>query len=132
MSVELVRELDDAVERRDVQAFMARCHADVVWEHNLGGGSPEEGVYEGREQMTQLFERILGGFEDMRTRALEVSEIDTDVYLVRGELNVKVADSEAVIVEPYEQRLEFHDGLLVKGRMAFGSALVADHQERKA
>jgi hypothetical protein len=34
---------------------------------------------------------------------------------------VQGAWTDAEIFEPYEQRLEFRDGLLAKGRMVFGS-----------
>ena len=128
MSSEVVRAMNEDLERGDLQAFVERCHPDAVWEHNPGGGSPEEGVYEGREQIRQLFERIVDGFEYMRTESTEMSEIEGGAYLVRGEVHCKLAASEAVIVEPYEQLLEIRDGLLSKGRMVFGS----DYQERTA
>jgi ketosteroid isomerase-like protein len=125
LSIELIREMNEAVWARDSDAFVDRCHPDAVWEHNIGGGSPEEGVYEGREQIRQLFQRILDGFEDIRPIPAEVTETDTGVYLVRGELRCKLADSDAVIVEPYEQRLRIHDGLLSRCRMDFGDAVRA-------
>ncbi len=54
-----IRELHAAVGRGDFQALSTLVHPDVVWEHNLGLGSPEEGVYRGRESVIALHERIL-------------------------------------------------------------------------
>jgi ketosteroid isomerase-like protein len=122
MSSDVIREINVAVERRDLQAFAERIHPDALWEHNPGGGSPEEGTYEGRAQIRQLFERILEGWEYLRPVTSEVRESDHGVYLVRGELHCKHTTSDSEIVEPYEQRLEFRDGLLSKGRMVLGAA----------
>ena len=46
----MIHEVNDAVAKRRpggcrIDVFMQ----DVVWEHNIGSGSPEEGVYRGRE-----------------------------------------------------------------------------------
>jgi ketosteroid isomerase-like protein len=120
MSEDAVRAMNAAVAVGDVQGFLDRCHADGVWEHNPGGGSPEEGVYEGRDRIRQLFERILGGFEYVRPEIAEVSDTGDGTYVVRGELHAKHTTSEAEIVSRYEQRLEFRDGLMSKGRMVFG------------
>ena len=121
MSTDAVREMNAAVERHDLRAFVERCHADAVWEHNPGGGSPEEGTYEGRDEIRQLFERILEGWDYMRPEPTEVSETDTGVFRVRGKLRCKHSTTESEIVERYEQHLEFRDGLLSKGRMVLGA-----------
>jgi hypothetical protein len=121
MSDDVVREMNAAVGRRDVGAFVERCQADAVWEHNPGGGSPEEGTYRGRDEIKRLFERIVEGWEYLRLVPNELRKTDPGTYLVRGEMHFKHATSETEIVEPYEQQLEFHDGLLSKARMVFGS-----------
>ena len=56
---DLIREFNDAVERQDLAAFSKRLHRDVVWRHNIGLGTLEEGGYKGRETVMALFERIL-------------------------------------------------------------------------
>jgi ketosteroid isomerase-like protein len=117
-----IRELNDAVGRNDVRRFTEGMHADAVWEHNPGTGSPEEGVYEGRDQIGQLFERVLEGWEYMRPQATEIRDVEPGVYLVRGELHCKLPGTENEIVEPYVQRLEIRDGALARGRMVVGSA----------
>ncbi len=40
-----IHELNEATARKDISAFVELLHPDAVWEHNLGAGSPEEGVY---------------------------------------------------------------------------------------
>ena len=59
----------------------------------------------------------LEGWDYMRVNRAELRETGTGAYLVRG----KHSTTESEIVEPYEQHLEFHDGLLSRARMVFGS-----------
>jgi hypothetical protein len=94
-----------------------------VWEHNVGTGSPEEGVYEGREAIARLLERVLEPWEYMRLVPTEVSEREPGVYLVRGELHSKHRAAENEIVSQYEQRFEIRDGLLARMRMIVGSGV---------
>ena len=117
-----IREMNAAVGRNDIREFVERMHPDVVWEHNPGSGSPEEGTYEGRESIGKLFGRILEGWEYMRPEATEVRELGAGVYSVRGELHCKHTATENEIVEQYEQCLEIREGLLAKGRMVIGTA----------
>jgi ketosteroid isomerase-like protein len=116
-----IRELNDAVGRNDLRRFTEGMHPNAVWEHNIGTGSPEEGVYEGRDQIGQLFERVLEGWEYMRPEATEIRDAEPGVYVVRGQLHCKLPDTENEIVEPYEQRLEMRDGRMARCRMVVGS-----------
>jgi ketosteroid isomerase-like protein len=118
-----IRELNDAVGRNDLHGFTERMHPDAVWEHNPGTGSPEEGLYEGREPIGQLFGRILEGWEYMRPTPQEIRELEAGVYLIRGELHCKLPSTENEIVEPYEQRLEMRDGRMARCRMVVGSSV---------
>ena len=87
----------------------------LVWEHNVGSGSPEEGVYHGREAVLQLFERILEPWETCASRPTRSAMLEDESFLLTGHLHAKHATSETVVVAPYEQQLEMRDGLLVKG-----------------
>jgi ketosteroid isomerase-like protein len=116
-----IRELNEAVATDDLRGFTERMHPDAVWEHNIGSGSPEEGVYEGRDEIRKLFERVLEGWEYMRPTPTEIREFEPGVYVVHGELHCKHPATENVIVAQYDQRLEIRDGLLAKGRMVIGS-----------
>jgi ketosteroid isomerase-like protein len=117
---DLIREINEAVANRDRQALSERMHPDVVWEHNIGAGSPEEGVYRGRENVAELLERVIEPWEYLRAVPQEIREVGPSTYRVRGDLHAKHATSATELVTPYEQRLEIQDGLLVKGQMVTG------------
>ena len=118
--VERIHEINAAIAVRDVAAIRNAMHDDVVWEHNLGVGSPEEGVYRGRESVVALLERILDPWEHMRLEGRELHDLGEGRYLVKGDMYAKHVTSAVEIVAPYEQRLELRDGLLVKGEMSTG------------
>ena len=86
-----VHELNEAVATADFVRFADAMHPDAVWEHNLGSGSPEEGVYEGRERIARLFERIVEVWEYMRPSPREIDEVEDGVFLIHGELHCKHA-----------------------------------------
>jgi ketosteroid isomerase-like protein len=114
---DVIRKVNDAVANRDMQVLSERLHPDVVWEHNIGVGTLEEGVYRGREHVTQLFERILEPWEYLRTVPQEIRSVGPGKYTVRGELHAKHATTDREVVTPYEQEVEMEEGLLVKLRM---------------
>jgi ketosteroid isomerase-like protein len=117
---DVLRRMNDAVGSGDVQAFSEGLHPDVVWEHNIGGGSLEEGTYRGREAVVQLFERILEPWEYMRLELEEVKRSDEGALLVKGEMHSKHLTTATEIKTPYEQRLQFEDGLILRARINFG------------
>jgi ketosteroid isomerase-like protein len=121
-AVDQVHELNEAVGDKDFGRFVEGMHPDAVWEHNPGSGSPEEGVYQGRDRIKRLFERVYEGWEYMRPVPTQMDEVDDGVFVIRGELRCKHQATENMIVEHYEQRLEMRDGLMVKGRMVIGTA----------
>ena len=118
---DLIREVNDAVERKDLAAISERMHPDVVWRHNIGVGSPEEGEYNGRDSVIALFERILEPWEYIRMAPDGVRELGAGLVLVEGEMHAKHQDVETPIVTPYLQRIEIRDGLLLAGDMVQGS-----------
>ena len=75
-----------AVEAGDFDRMRELLHPDVVWEHNLGSGSVEEGTYEGNEAILALFDRIIEVWESMRPRPRTCSRSRTGIR-VRGELH---------------------------------------------
>jgi ketosteroid isomerase-like protein len=115
-----IREVNDAVGAGDLRTLHEFLHPDVVWEHNLGAGSPEEGIYRGRESVVALFERIIEPWEYMRPNPREVRDRGGDAYDIRGELHAKHSTSAAEVVSPYVQHVEMTDGLLLRGRMTTG------------
>jgi ketosteroid isomerase-like protein len=118
---DLVREFNAAVERRDLPAIARRTHPDLVWSHNVGVGTPEEGVYAGRASVIALFERILEPWDYLRPVPRELQDVGGGVFMIRGDLHAKHGATATEIVTPYEQRIEVRDGLLVKGEMVTGA-----------
>jgi ketosteroid isomerase-like protein len=119
-TLDLVTELTDAVGRQDWELLGQRAHPDVVWRHNIGVGSPEEGEYSGREALIALYQRITEAWVSMRAVPIEVREVEPGVAMIKGELHAKHAAAEIELVTPYTQRLEFQDGLLIRGEMVSG------------
>ena len=119
-----LRKLTDAMSSGDLRAASGLLHPDLVWEHNVGVGSPEEGVYQGREAVLQLFDRIIEPWEHLRVQADQIRMLEDGSFLLTGHLHAKHATSETVVVAPYEQQLETRDGLLVSGRMTSGGMSV--------
>ena len=117
---DLVREINDAVGRQDLEAISKRMRPDVIWRHNIGVGTPEEGEYRGRETVIALFERILEPWEYLRPVPEEIRDVGDGVLVVKGELHTKHKATAAEIVTPYAQRIETRDGLLAKGTMVQG------------
>jgi ketosteroid isomerase-like protein len=116
----VLREMYDAVAAGDMRAFSERLHPDIVWEHNIGGGSLEEGTYRGRESVTRLLERIIEPWEYMRVEPEQIEQLEEGGFLIRGKMRSKHSTTAAEIVTPYEQRFAVEDGLLVHARMTFG------------
>ena len=119
--LELIARVNDLVARGDTTAIATTLHPDVVWEHNVGTGSPEEGIYGGREDVVALLERILQPWEQLRLEPREIQDLGGGRYLVVGEMLAKHSVSEIEVAAHYEQRLEVRDGLLVKGQMTSGA-----------
>jgi ketosteroid isomerase-like protein len=118
-----IREVNDAMDRGDLRSVSESLHPDVVWEHNLGAGSPEEGVYRGRASVVALFERILEPWESLRSEPREIRDLGGGAFDVRGELRAKHSTSATEIVSSYTQHFQMTDGLLVKGQMTTGDDL---------
>jgi ketosteroid isomerase-like protein len=129
---DLVRAINEMVGRGDLSAIAKHVHPDVVWEHNIGLGSPEEGVYRGKDALLDFIERILEPWEYMRPVARRVTDLGNGRYLARGELVSKHRTTDAEISTPYEHELEIRDGLLVHARMAIGAGVaLAPREEGK-
>ena len=119
--VELIQEVNATMGRGDVRGMSERLHPDVVWEHNIGVGSPEEGVYRGREEVLRLYERIIEPWEYIRPEPDEIRGLEDGSFVVTGHLRAKHAISEQVVVASFEQQLWIRDGVLVRGSMTSGS-----------
>lgn len=115
-----IRVVNDALAAKDFEAVGDLVHPEAVWEHNIGAGTPEEGVYHGRGEVLALFERILEPWEYMRPEPEEIRDVGEGRYLLHGRLRAKHVEADSEIVTPYEQEVEFRDGLLRKSRISAG------------
>jgi len=115
--VEQIHRVNTAIASKDLDAVSRSLHPDVVWEHNVGRGTPEEGIYRGRDSVLQLFERIVEPWAYLRPEPSRIEEVGDGEYRIQGELHAKHADTAAEILSPYEQHVEMRDGLLVTARM---------------
>jgi ketosteroid isomerase-like protein len=118
--VEMIREVNDAMGKGDLGRIVGCIHPDIVWEHNIGGGTPEEGVYRGRDSLIALFERVIETWEYIRPEPRSIELLSDGRYHVTGDLWVKHRISNTEIRAPYEQHLEVRDGMVVKGQMKSG------------
>jgi ketosteroid isomerase-like protein len=125
VALDPLRKLNDAMSSGDLRAASALLHPDVLWEHNLGVGSPEEGTYRGRESVLALLERIIEPWEVLRSQPDRIRVMGDGSFLLNGQLHAKHATSDMIVVAPFEQRLEMREGLLVKGRMTTGELSTA-------
>jgi ketosteroid isomerase-like protein len=117
---ERIRSINDAMQAGDLETVAESLHPEVVWEHNLGVGSPEEGVYRGRDNVVGLLGRIVDTWEYLRPEPREIRALGGGSFAVRGELHAKHSTSATEIVSPYVQHFQLKDGLLVKGEMVTG------------
>ena len=127
--VQNMRDVTAAIGAKDLGALAPLIHPDAVWEHNLGSGSVEEGVYRGRESIVGLFARLVDAWEYMQPRSRDVVPGPAGTFHVRGELHSKHRATEAEVVTPYEQALEVKNGMLFRGRMSLGASEVSAYAE---
>ena len=80
-------------------------------------------MYQGRDSVVALFERILEPWEYLRPEPREVRDLGGGAFDVRGELHAKHSTSASEIVSSYVQHFQMTDGLLVKGQMMTGDDL---------
>jgi len=118
--VEVINAVSDAIGKGDLAAAEPRLHPDIVWEHNIGVGSPDEGVYRGRASVLALFGRIVEAWDSIRPERHIIERLDDGRYRIRGELVAKHRTSDAEIRTSYEQHVEVLDGEMVKGTMKTG------------
>lgn len=118
--IDRIREVNDAINAGDVRRAGSFLDPDVVWEHNIGVGSPEEGVYRGRDSVVALYERILEPWEQLRTQAREIRVLGGGAFDIRGEMYAKHATSAVEVNDQYVQHMQVRDELLVEGRMTTG------------
>jgi uncharacterized protein len=88
-----VREVIDAINRGDVDAFLAHTRADFEWE--VLEASPLAGSYRGRDEVRAYVEEWLSTFDEVRLNIEELVELDEQVLVViRGSVRGKASGVE--------------------------------------
>ena len=96
---------------------LARRRApEVEWHHNVGLGTPLEGVYHGRQEVLELFAAIRDSFGVASFDLEEVRELSSTEVLVLGLLHVEGRGSGAAVTTPFGSVMEVRDGLAVRQR----------------
>jgi ketosteroid isomerase-like protein len=89
---------------------------DVEWHHNIGVGSPMEGIYRGREEVLQLSTGIRDTFGVVRVEIEDVRDLTSTEVLVLGSLYLEGRGSGAPVTTPFGAVTEVRDGLAVRQR----------------
>ena len=115
-NVELVRRNWDLWSQGADEELARELAPDVEWHHNIGLGSPLEGIYRGREEVLELFRAIRDSFGVARFELEEVRELSSTEVLVLGRLHVEGRGSGAAVSTPFGAVMEILDGLAVRQR----------------
>jgi ketosteroid isomerase-like protein len=115
--VELIHRMAAAIERKDLGEAQSLLDPEVVWEHNLGEGSPEEGVYRGRDEVMDLYRRLLEVWHEIRIDLSDIRATGPQSFEVRGTMHFSHAASETEIAMPYVQKFELRDGRVAHVRL---------------
>ena len=115
-NVELVRRTFELWDRGADEELARQMAPDVEWHHNVGMGTPAEGVYRGREQVLEMFEAIRESFGVAQFELEEVCAISSTEVLALGRLHLKGRGSGAPATTSFGAVMEIVDGLAVRQR----------------
>jgi ketosteroid isomerase-like protein len=89
---------------------------DVEWHHQIGLGTPLEGIYRGREQVLELSAAFRDSFAVARVEVEDVRDLSSTEVLVLGSLHLEGRGSGAAVTTPFGAVTEIRDGLAVRQR----------------
>ena len=89
---------------------------DVEWHHNIGLGSPLEGIYRGREEVLELSTSIRESFGVARVEIEDVRDLSSTQVLILGNLHLEGRGSGAAVTTPFGAVTEIRDGLAIRQR----------------
>ena len=89
---------------------------DVEWHHQIGLGTPLEGIYRGREEVLELSRAIRESFGVTRVEVEDVRAVSPTEVLVLGTLYLEGRDSGVAVTTPFGAVTEIIDGLAVQQR----------------
>ena len=89
---------------------------DVEWHHNIGLGTPMEGIYHGREEVLAFFGALRESFGTLKFEATEVRELSSGEVLSFGHLYAEGRGSGASATTSFGAVTEIRNGLAVRLR----------------
>jgi ketosteroid isomerase-like protein len=89
---------------------------DVEWHHQIGVGTPLEGIYRGREEVLELSTAFRDSFAVGRVEVEDVRDHSSTEVLVLGSLHLEGRGSGAALTTPFGAVTEIRDGLAVRQR----------------
>src|SRR5215207_5749874 len=89
---------------------------DVEWHHNVGLGTPLEGIYRGREEILELSRAIRDSFGVARVEIEDLRDLSATEVLTLGTLHLEGTGSGAAVTTPFGAVTEILDGLTVRQR----------------
>jgi ketosteroid isomerase-like protein len=93
-----------------------RLAPDVEWHHQMGLGTPAEGIYRGREEVLELSTTIRDSFAVIRVEIEEVRDLSPTEVLTLGTLHLEGRGSGAAVTTPFGAVTDVVDGLAVRQR----------------
>jgi ketosteroid isomerase-like protein len=114
-NVELAYRATDAFNRRDLDAFLALCDADLEFHSRfveLESGEP----YRGHDGIRSWWDNLLGVWSDVSSELEEVRDLG-DVVVTRARLRGHGRESDAPWEEVQWHVTEFRDGKTVRWRV---------------
>jgi ketosteroid isomerase-like protein len=88
----------------------------VEWHHQIGLGTPQEGIYRGREQVLELSAAFRDSFDVARVELEDVRDLSSTEVLTLGRLHLEGRGSGAAVTTPFGAVTEIRDGLAVRQR----------------
>lgn len=112
----------------DIDAAVANLDPDIEWVHQPGTGAPEEGVYNGREKVRSLLERLRDAWDRF---SVDVSEVDDrgNEFLVKGVIHARGRISDIELDSDCEYLIEFRDSKAVRIKFLTSVTPFAPSQE---
>ena len=114
-NVEVVRKATDAVNRRDLDAFVALLSPDVVWEVNPELPGLRE-VHRGRAEVRELIEGLFEIGESSHV-AVEITDLSDDRVFAETVLTARGTGSGVPVELRYWQVLSVTEGKITRRRI---------------
>jgi ketosteroid isomerase-like protein len=99
----------------DIDAAVANLDPDVEWEHQPGTGAPEEGVYQGREKVRSLLERLREAWDYFSVDVHDVADGGNE-FVVDGTIHARGRISDIELEGECQYVVEFRDSKAVRIR----------------